>query len=248
MNPQEIQIDEGTAKTVAETICSEIKNSITANAKLYDKAKKNEQLYAQVTDYMAQNKICDEPWEGAADYFIPLTEWTIDAVWARAVEALLTSEPYMTATGTANAEKVTDFVDQILRDKVRLYDNINFYFKQKLKLPFAVIKYDWCAKYEQVISKDVAMSFVNELGDAKQVLPNNVNSQGEMAEMIANGYKPTGQEEVWTTNDVELENQPKLKYIRFEDYVWTPKAKRDVKLYWEGDRFWLTVAEIRASV
>ena len=244
----EIKIDDGTAKIVAETVCAEIKNSLNENKSLYDKAKKNENLYSQVTDYMAQNKTCDQPWEGAADYFIPLTEWTVDAVWSRTIESLLTAEPYMTATGVANSDAITDFLDQIFRDKVKLYDNINFYFKQKLKLPFAVLKYDWCAKYESSISKDMAMAYADPLGETKHILPSNMNAQADMAELAANGFVPQGQQEVWTQNDIELENQPKLKYIRFQDYVWTPKAKRDMKLYWEGDRFWLTVQEIRDAV
>ena len=248
LSPEQIQIDEGTAKIVAQTICTEIKSSLTENKAIYDRAKKAENLYAQVTDYMAAKKVCDTPWEGAADYFIPLTEWTIDAVWSRALEALLTAEPFMTATGVANSDQITDFVDQVMRDKVKLYDNFNFYVKQTLKLPFAVLKYDWCAKYESKISKDNALSFANPTGEVKHVLPNNQNSQIEIAELTANGFVPQGPQEVYTVNDIELENQPKLKYIRFEDYVWTPKAKRDMRLYWEGDRFHQTISEMRESV
>ena len=69
---------------------------------------------------MAAGKTCDTPWENASDYFIPLTEWVVDAVHARIMNTLFSQEPYMTARGTEGddfrrEEGVTEFVDMIFR-------------------------------------------------------------------------------------------------------------------------------------
>ena len=245
-----LEVPQDQAKRIGQIICEEIKRSLTENKSIYDRAQKRQDAYNQVTKWQAQGKVCDKPWLGAADYFIPLIEWTIDAVWARILQKLFSQEPYMTAVGESADDKpkedgVTQFVDVMLREKIRLYENTNFYFKQPLILPFAVLKYDWVRDYDTIIRKDSASVWLNPTGKEEYILPSDPQVQVKMAQFTANGYQEQGQQDVWTAEDVELYNAPKAQYIRFADYVWSPKAKRDVPLYWEGDRIWFTPNDLK---
>ena len=247
----QIQVEKSVAKRIAQVICEEIKRSIAANAKVYNRATRNMNAYNQVTKYTAQNRICDKPWLGAADYFIGLIEWTIDAVWARVMSTLFAKEPYMSAVGETADDKpredgVTDFVDAILREKVRLYDNSNYLFKQSLNLPFSVAKYEWVSDYDNIMRKEKAYEFVSPEGKSEYLLPDDEGASIKAMEFAANGYQQTSEMvDVWTLEDVELYNAPRLQYVSFEDYVWSPNAKKDTLLYWEGDRFWLTLNDMK---
>ena len=243
-------------KQIAQIICSEIKESLqnAENLKRYTRAIRSQNQYKQITKWEAANKTCNVPWKNASDYFVPLTEWIIDAVHARAMTTLFSQEPYMTAKGVETSdvpkeEGVTDFVDMIFREVVKIYDNINFYIKQLLILPFTVAKYAWEQDYDRMISKEDAQVFVHPETQEKQyLLPDNPDSQMKAIELAANGFQPAGTEPVWVAQDEELINAPQLKYIRFEDYVYSPSAKRGTRLYWEGDRCWFTVNELLLKV
>ncbi len=243
-----VTLDQG--KQIAQIICKEVKSSLAGNEKRYKLAERCEHQYQQMTKWDVANKECDVPWKGASNYFVPLTEWIVDAIWARLMNILFSQQPFMKAKGVESSDvpkqdAVTDFVDTILREKVRLYENINFFFKQMIKLPFAVIKYCWVQEYDRMISKETATVLVNPMtGDQQMILPDDPEIQTKMAEMVANGYQPTGQQEVWVTTDEELINAPQLKYIRAADYVYSANAKRGQRLFWEGDRFWLTINEM----
>ncbi|MCD6346471.1 MAG: hypothetical protein J7L96_03525 [Bacteroidales bacterium] len=245
-----IEVEDGIAKIIAETICHEIKASRTGNGKIYDRARRCERQYSQITTWMEQDKVCDEPWSGAADYFVPLTEWIIDAVWSRIVNILFSEEPLMTAEGVESSDKpkekdVTSFVNMILTETVNIYNPVSFFFKQMIKLPFAVLKYCWENEVDSVISKDTAAKFVHADGRIEYVIPSDPESMVQGEELLMNGFQVVGEEEVWTLSDKELVDNPVARYIKFDDYVWSPKAKKDNRLYWEGDRFWLTLNEIR---
>ena len=256
MKDPKITVERDIGKTIAQTIVGEIKNSFTdaRNDKRYKLMKRCENQYNQITKWMAANKTCTSPWKNASDYFIPLTEWIIDAVAARIDTTLFSQEPYMTARGTEAAdvpkqEGVTDFVDMALREIVKLRQNILFFFKQMIKLPFAVLKYDWQQDFDRMILKEDAIVFVNPMtGEKQQLLPDDPNIQGTVAELMANGYQEAGKEPVWVAQDKELINAPQLRYIRAEDYVYCPNAKRGTRLYWEGDRCWFTINEMRLKV
>lgn len=235
-------------------ICKEIKESRGKNKTIYDLAERCERQYSQVTDWMRAGKVCTEPWKGAADYFVPLTEWIIDAVHARVMQALFSQEPYEQAEATdsehvKNAPNVTDFVDMVFRSIINLRDNISFFIKQKLKLPFAVLKYQWVQDFEPMIVKENAITFIHpETQDTQYVLPDDPQTQIKVAEFMMNGYQQTEPQEVWVLQDKEIKNSPELRYLKFEDYVWCPNAKRGTRLYWEGDRFWLTINDMRNKV
>jgi len=251
-----IQVDYEKGKLVARIICEEIKKSIGdeatsgENSKIYKLAKRCENQYSQVTKWMEAEKTCNAPWPGAADYFIPITEWTIDAVHARVMNTLFSQEPFMTGKGEdsssiQNEESATDFVDMVFRNIIHIYDNINFFYKQMIKLPFAVLKYCWIKEFDSQIVKEDAIYLVNPAtGEERDLLPDDPQAQMEMVELMANGWQQQGTRPVWVQKDVELINAPQLKYIRFEDYVWCPNAKRGTRLYWEGDRCWFTINEL----
>jgi len=94
--------------------------------------------------------------------------------------------------------------------------------------------------------KEKAQTFISPEGKEEYLLPDDPNAMIKAFEFQANGYQQAPEmQDVWTLEDVELYNAPKLQYIRFEDYVWSPNAKRDVPLYWEGDRFWLTLNDMK---
>lgn len=240
------------AKKVAQIICKEIEESLRMNKAKYDLTKRCENQYAQITKYSSVGQVPDFPWYGAADYFVPMTEWIIDAVHARVVESLFAQEPYMQAVGETSEdigkqENVTDFVDIVLREKVRLRENVEFFFKQMIKIPMAVCKYVWENEFDPIIQKEKAQSFTNqETGDIQYVLPDDPASdlQARSAELMANGYQESGMADVWVRQDKEIVNGLVLRTLKFEDYVWAPNAKKDHRLYWEGDRFWLTVSEM----
>jgi hypothetical protein len=249
-NPK-VNIDTAQAKIVAQIICDEIKTSLQKNDSTYKLAKRCENQYNQVTIWADQNKVCDSPWPGAADYFVPLTEWIIDAVHARVMNTMFSQEPFMTAKGEdsssiGNEEAATDFVDMAFRRIIRVYDNINFFLKQMIKLPFAVCKYEWVSDYDTQISQEDALVFINpQTGEQQMLLPDDPESQMRMIELTANGYQQSGTQPVMTASDKEIINAPKLQYIRFSDYVWCPNAKRDTRLYWEGDRCWFTLNDLQ---
>jgi len=246
-----LELDTAKSKLIAQMICKEIKDSRGKNSKIYDLADRCERQYSQITNYMQAGKRCDNPWPGAADYFVPLTEWIIDAVWARVMQVLFSQEPYVQAEATnaehvKNAPNVTDFVDTIFRSIVKIRDNYSYYCKQKLKLPFAVLKYEWVSDFEPMIVKEEAMTFINpQTQETKQILPSDPQAQIKAAEFMMNGYQQGEPQEVWALEDKEIKNSPDLRYIKFDDYVWSPNAKRGTRLYWEGDRLWLTLNDMR---
>ncbi len=252
-DPQ-IKVDSANAKIIAQIISKEITNSYTENKKTYDRAKRCENQYNQITKWMAENKTVTSPWKNASDYFVAMTEWIVDAIWARLMNTLFSQEPYMKAKGVessdmAKQDGATDFVDMIFREKVCLYDNSNFFFKQMIKLPFAVMKYCPVYEYDQMISKETAQVFVNPIdGSQQMILPNAPDAQMQMLQLTANGYQPQGEQDVWVQEDVPLHEGPKLQYIRFEDYAWSPQDKRGNLLYWEADRFWMTINEMMLKV
>ena len=244
-----IKLDYPKSKRLAEVICKEIKDSLSENAKTYNLIKRCENQTNQVTIWNENNKICDDPWPGASDYFIPMTEWIVDAVHSRVMYILFQQEPFMTARGTEasdvdNAPGVTDFVDMVLRETVKIYDNINFFFKQMIKNPLAVLKYDWDLKIESLMVKESAIVYQNPNDGTEEYILSDEQKKG--SELELQGYIPTQEtKEVWTLQDKELYNAPRLRYIRAEDYVWASTAKRDSKPYWEGDKIWLTWNEIK---
>lgn len=245
-----IIVDEGQRVLIGEVICKEIEDSRKKNDSIYKKAERSERQYAQVSKYTAINKVCDDPWPGAADYFVPMTEWIVDATHAREMNTLFSQEPYMTATGVessdvANAPGVTDFVDMVFREIVHLRQAIDYFLKQRLKLPFSVLKYEWVNEFEPIIVKESALTFQNQAGDTQYILPSDMEAQVKTAQLMLSGYVQGEEQEVWTLEDKEIINAPQAKYIKFEDYVWSPVAKRGMKAYWEGDRFWMTVNDIK---
>lgn len=252
MNDPRIQIEYSKGKMIAEVICREIKSSIGENKKVYDLAKRCERQYNQITKWQEQNKTCDVPWLGAADYFIPMTEWIVDAVHARAMQVLFSQEPYMTATGESaadvqNATGVTDFVDAISREVIKLRENMDYTIKQMIKLPMSVVKYDWQREVEPLIIKAQAVNFTGPNGEVEQVLTDDPNFPVKQAQFMMNGFQQSEEEDVFVLDEKEIYNAPKLRYITFDDYVWSPVAKRGHRIYWEGDRFWLTINELRLN-
>jgi hypothetical protein len=245
-----INVSPELGKQIAQIICKEIKDSFGGNDKRYKLAKRCENQYNQMTKWDVAGKECDTPWKGASNYFIGLSEWMVDAIWSRLMNILFSQQPFMKAKGVESSDMgkqdaVTDFIDMVLREKVKLYDNINFFFKQMIKLPFAVVKYCWVQDYDRMISKEQAMTFTNpQTGEQQMLLPDDPEIQIKQAEFITNGYQPGPPQEVWVVQDEELVNAPQLQYIRFEDYVYSPFAKRGQRLFWEGDRFWLTINEM----
>lgn len=255
MNPEQqntgkIEIPYEKSKFVAEIICNEIEQSFKQNDKIYKLTERCENQYAQKTKYEASNTVPNFPWYGAADYFVPMSEWIVDAVWARVCESLVSQEPYAQAVGTDSKsidtqDGVTDFVDQILREKVRLRENIEYYFKQMIKIPMAVLKYHWVTEYDPVIRKEKVQVFVNPTtGDQQTLLPDDPETETKQVQLHANGYQPQGMEDYWVKQDKPLIDEPQLQYIKFADYVWCPNSKKGKRLYWEGDRCWYTLQEM----
>lgn len=250
IEPQ-IEVDEATARVIAEVVCHEISDSFHKNADYYDRCNRCENQYNQVTSWMQMGVVCDVPWYGAADYFVPMTEWMVDAIHARVMNTLFSQEPYMEAKGTQSEwvkkeNGVTDFVDQVFREKIRVYDNTNFFFKQMIKIPMAILKYDRVQEFDTMLIKDWAMKFINPAApdEPQYILPDDPDQVSSIAQLISNGFQEAGQEEVWVKEDKELVNGPHLQYIRAEDYVFSPGARRNNRLYWEGDRFFLTLHEM----
>jgi hypothetical protein len=249
-----IQLSSEQGKQVAQLICKEIKDSLEKNKKIYDRAKRCENQTNQITKWMEQGKTCEVPWKGAADYFVPLTEWIVDAIFARLMSILFSQEPYMKAKGAdaasmATQDDATDFVDMIFRKKVHLYENANFFFKQMLKLPIAVLKYCWIQDYDAQIKKETALAFASpQDGSLQYITKDDPEGMLKMAQFTANGYIPQGEQEVWTYNEVEIYDAPKAQYINLQDYVWTPGTKRNTKPFWEGDRAWFTLNDMKLKV
>lgn len=246
-----IKVDERTGRMIAQTICAEIKRSFDENKKFYVLAERCKKQLNQVTRWMELGKECDSPWPGAADYFIPLTEWIVDAVHARVMNILFSQEPYMQARGEESSDVdkapgITDFVDMIFREKIKLYDNTNYFFKMMINEPMAILKYDRVQEYDRVYSKEQALYFVNPAtGEEKDILQDNPEMQMQVLELSANGWQPKGQREVWVTQDKEIIDGPQLEYVHFNDYAWAGQTKRNCRPYWEGSRFWLTLNDMK---
>lgn len=253
-NSGKIPISFDQSKLVAEIICKEIEQSYKDNVKIYKLTERCENQYNQRTKYETEGLTPTFPWYGAADYFVPMTEWIVDAVVARVDEALFSQEPYMEAHGadskSIDAEDgVTDFVDQMLREKVKLRENISYFFKQMVKIPMAVIKYTWVTEYDPVIRKEKVQVFQHpETGEKHPILPDDPNSQMLALQLQANGYQPAGMEDYWVKQDKPLIDEPQLTYIKFADYVWCPNSKKGKRMYWEGDRCWFTIQELKNYV
>jgi len=246
-----ITVDDAMLKMVGEVVCTEIKDSIRKNQKIYARARQSENQYRQITQYEQMGKKCDKPWEGAADYFVPLTEWIVDAVHGRVMNVLFGIEgPYMTAEGTGpedveRAPAITDFVDGVFRDVIKLQDNVGYFFKQMLKLPFAVLKYDWVNEFEPVVLKESAVEFIDSDGKEEYILPDDPEKDFKAAQLIANGYQPNPEMvDVWVKKDVETKDAAELKYIIFKDYIWDNNAGKGDKPFFEGDRTWITLNEM----
>jgi hypothetical protein len=245
-----INVNPELGKKIAQIICAEIKSSLDGNAKRYELARRCENQYHQRTKWDIAGKVCDTPWENASNYFVGLSEWIVDAIWARLMNILFGQPDYMKAKGVTSddidkQEAVTDFSRMTLKEKVKLYENAGFFFKQIIKLPFAVLKFCWVQEYDSMITKEDALVFANpQTGEQQQILQDDPDMAVKQAQFAMAGMQPTGTQPVWVLQDEELINAPQLKYIRFEDYVYSPQAKRGQRLFWEGDRFWLTINEM----
>jgi hypothetical protein len=244
-----ITVNPEIGKQIAQVICKEIEDSLGKNSKRYKLAERCEYQYAQRTIWDQKGVECNVPWDGASNYFVALTEWIIDAIHARVMNILFSQPNLMKAKGVeatdvSKQEAVTDFVNLLLKEKVKVYENTNYFFKQIIKLPFAVLKYCWVQEYDSMVTKESAMVFQGQDGTRQMLLPDDPEAQIKQLEFMANGYQPAGQQDVWTLKDVELIDAPQLKYIAFRDYVYSPSAKRGQRLFWEGDRFWLTINDM----
>src|SRR3990167_2625726 len=255
MRDPKINVSAEQAKQIAQIVVHEIKTSFdsASNKKVYDKAHRCEKQYNQITKWMELGKVCDKPWAGAADYFVALSEWIVDAIFALLMSILFSQEPYMKARGmdaesVAKQESATDFVDITFRDKVHLYENTNFFFKQMIKLPIAVLKYDWVEDYDGKIQQEQAQTFINPEGNSEYVLPDDPEAMSKVAQFIANGYQSGEPQAVWTVQDVEIYSGPKIQYINIDDYAWAPDTKRGAKPYWEADRCWFTLNDMMLKV
>jgi hypothetical protein len=250
MKDYSVEIDPQQSKVIAEIICKEIEQSLDANKEIYSRAARNERAYQQITKSMSEGKVPTFPWYGAADYFIPLIEWTIDAVWGRVLKVMFGKRPYMQAKGVENEDipkeaAITQFVDQIHTEKIKLYDQFRFFVKQVLKLPFAVMKYCWVYSGDSIYEKERAITMISPDGSQQQQVL--AEEKDKLMQMANSGFVPSGEQEVTVRKDREIYNAPKLQYIKFSDYVWAGSAKRGYKPYWEGDRFWQTVSEIKSN-
>lgn len=248
-----IQVDSQQAKIIAEVICAEIGASRNENAKVYELTQRCEDQYHQISKWTKAGKVCNSPWKGAADYFIPLSEWIVDAVWSRVVNVLFADEPTMTAEGAEKADKqkedgVTDFVAMIMTEKVRLRQNSEFFFKQMIKIPMAVMKYAWQQDYDSMIVEEEAITFSDDKGNIKYLLKDDPDLMLKVLEYDLNGYELGEKENVWVMKDVPLVDAPQLEYIQFSDYVWTANTKKGQKPYWEGDRFYMTLNQMMLKV
>ena len=233
INDPKINLDYKTSKRIADIICKEIEQSRSDNGNNYDLMKRCENQYNQVSVYEEKNKVRDFPWRGAADYFIPLTEWICDAIHARVMNILFSQEPYMTARGTeaADFEKapgVTDFVDTIFREVVHIRDRFSLFLKQMIKIPMAVLKYDWEHIVEPMMVKEQAAVFMNEEQGTQEFV---LEDQPDKAlQLISQGFMPQEEtQEVWVQVDKEIYNAPNMRYINADDYVYASTVKRGEK-------------------
>lgn len=246
-NNKIINIDTSNAKIVAEIICKEIETSFEGNKKIYDRADRSERQYQQISKYAANNKLPNDPWLGSADYFVPLTEWIIDAVWGRVCKSIFGKRPYMQAKGVeasdvGKQEGVTDFVDQIHCEVINFNDVFKYYVKQMIKLPMAVLKYCWKYENEKTYENQEVIVFISQDGISQEkVFP---DEQEKIMQLMQAGFQPVGKEESVVLNDKTIYNNSKLEYIKLSDYVWASNTKKGMKPYWEGDRFWQTINEI----
>jgi hypothetical protein len=249
MTDPRITVNPEVGKQIAQVICKEIEDSLGKNSKRYKLAERCENQYAQRTIWDVKGVDCNTPWDNASNYFVALTEWIIDAIHARVMNILFSQPNLMKAKGIESTdvgkqEAVTDFINLLLKEKVKVYENTNYFFKQMIKLPFAVLKYCWVQEYDSMVTKEQATVFQGPDGSQENMLPDDPEAQIKQAEFMANGYQPVGQQDVWTLKDVELIDAAQLKYIAFRDYVYSPSAKRGQRLFWEGDRFWLTINDM----
>lgn len=148
------------------------------------------------------------------------------------------------ASDVGKQEGVTDFVDTMLREKVKLYENAAYFFKQLIKLPFAVLKYDTVSEYDSLYEKADAVAFAGADGTKEYILPDDPENILKQAQFAQAGMTPAGIEQVWVEKDVPIFDGPRLQYVRFEDYVYAPTAKKGAKPYWEGDRAWFTLNDL----
>lgn len=250
----EITVDRRTSKMIAQVVQKEIETSRNKNMKVYQLAERCERQYAQITRYMNKGVPCNAPWTNAADYFVPMTEWMVDAIHARAMRVLFSQEPYMEARGVeaADVEKasgVTDFVDGAFRETIKLYENANYFIKQMIKLPMAIMRYDVEQEFDRKFGIETANTFINEAtGETADLLQDDPESFEKSLNLVSDGFQPAGTREVFTTEDVKIVDGPQLEYINFRDYVWSPNAKRSKRPHWEGNRFWLTINDMRMKV
>lgn len=251
MKGKKIDIKYDQQRRVARIICSEIASSRSKNKKNYDLIERCQNQYDQLTYWEKIGKEPDVPFQGASDFFIPLSEWIVDALHSRVMHILFHQEPVMKAKGTeANdiqkAPDVTDFVDTVHREIVQLRKNVNHFFRQMIALPLSVLKYHWVRDVETMYIREMADVYVNpENGDEEYILPDDPELAQKMRKMIEGGYLPTSdKKEVPVKKEVEKWNAPKLEYIKPADYVYCPTAQKGHRLYWEGDRFYMTWNEI----
>lgn len=247
MKPGEkIQLEYEMQKRIADIICKEIKESLKENAETYKLIRKCKNQYYQISYWDERNKEPDVPFEGAADYFIPMTEWMVDAIHSRVMFILFQQEPLMSATAqegsdVKNQQNVTDFVNLSLEKFVHLRENVEHFFKKMIYLPFATIRYDWHRSVEPMYLREMADVFVKSEEERELVLQDEENYAGKALELMAKGYVPvTDKEEVIVRKEVEQYNAPRITDIDPEDYVWAPNTKKNSKPYWEGCREWIT--------
>ena len=247
--------DDPTKQRLGQILCAEIDSQITKNSPAYELMKACEYNYLGWSSYRRRGQRKNKPWPGACDFWSSLTEWTICAIVARIDSVLFSAEPTMTAIPTESndveqATEISTFMDMVMREIVELRKNIQFYFKQKIKQPLAIASFEWV--YEQDIVREAEQGIVQE--DLSIKLESGVVTPfdklpEEVKKDIISGELLPGQTALWyVEKDKPISNQPKLKYISPQDYVWTNGTKSGQKPYLEGYRFWQTLNEINTKI
>jgi hypothetical protein len=192
----------------------DILNAVKDNADNYKLAARCDRMYEGIVPKK------NFPWTGASNLWIPLSEWTTDAVYARVMASLFSHTPYVKAEGRTqvsanNAEAVTEILDYVFTEVMDLKEKCKTIFKEAIKKPKSTCKLIWKRVTEKCRRLEVGIKLKIPDGTEKDV------PIEEAEELIKAGAQMVSPQPIkLTTNKpYELYNGASLEYVPYPYYI-----------------------------
>ena len=199
---------------IGNIITKDINKALKDNADNIATAVKCEDMY------LGKTQPKSFPWKGASNLWIPIAEWSADAVYARVMASLFSKTPYVKAVGRTkesakNGEVVTEILDYVHNEVMHLAEKCKVIFKEAIKKPLSTCKQTWQIIREKCRRLEVGVKLRLTDGTEKDVPLNEARELVEAGATVIN-EQPI---KITTNKPYELHNGAMLDYVPYIYYV-----------------------------